>query len=174
MTEGLRIRLATAADLNALVGLETGPDTARYLGLIGREFHERALADPDQEQIVGELAGEVAGFAVLAGLRTDGGRIELRRIVLGDAYRGRGHGRALFRAAVARAYRRHGATQLWLDVKPDNAKARALYRSEGLTETGTIADPTDPDGVLLLMAYSTPPAAADQPETAQIESVVGS
>lgn len=159
MSDGtLRVRLATESDLDTLVALEVEPDTARYLGFIGREFHQRAFADDDQEQIVAEIDGRVVGFVVLAGLRTGGGRIELRRIVLSNSYRGAGHGRALFRAAVARAYRDHGAKELWLDVKPDNLRGQKLYESEGLVRTGTIPDPTDPDGELLVMTYLTPPA----------------
>jgi ribosomal protein S18 acetylase RimI-like enzyme len=158
----LRTRPATRQDLETLVALETGPDTARYLGVTGLGFHRAVLADSDQEHIVGELddaaAGTViVGFVVLAGLREGGGRIELRRIVLSHAHRGGGHGRALFRAAVRRAFRRHEATGLWLDVKPENKRGRALYESEGLECTGTIPDPTDPGGVLLLMAYPNPP-----------------
>jgi len=166
----LRTRQATADDLRTLAELETGPETACYLGLTGLGFHERALADPDQEQIVAELedpaaGGAIVGFVVLAGLREGGGRIELRRIVLSHVHRGNGLGRALFRAGVARGYREHGATGLWLDVKPDNARGRALYESEGMVRTGTIPDPTDPDGVLLLMAYPGRPAFAAEPES---------
>ena len=158
----LRTRPATANDLETLVALETGPDTARYLGVTGLGYHQAALADPDQEHIVAELddvagATVVVGFVVLAGLREGGGRIELRRIVLAHTHRGGGHGRALFRAAVRRAFRHHGATGLWLDVKPENKRGRALYESEGLALTGTIPDPTEPGGVLLLMAYLNPP-----------------
>lgn len=158
----LRTRPATMQDLGTLVALETGPNTARYLGVTGLGYHEAVLADPDQEHIVAELddaaAGTViVGFVVLAGLREGGGRIELRRIVLAHTHRGGGHGRALFRAAVRRAFTRHGATGLWLDVKPENKRGRALYESEGLVQTGSIPDPTDPGGVLLLMAYPNPP-----------------
>ena len=33
-----------------------------------------------------------------------------------------------------------GAHRLWLDVKPHNERARALYRSEGFVEEGTLRD----------------------------------
>ncbi|HEX6969198.1 MAG TPA: GNAT family N-acetyltransferase [Micromonosporaceae bacterium] len=158
----LRFRTATGADLAAMVEIETGPDTTRYIGVTGRDYHERALADDDQEQIVAEAAdGTVVGFVVLAGLRDGGGSVELRRIVVSHRHRGRGTGRRLFRAAVARAYARHGAREVWLDVKPDNARAQALYESEGFRRCGTIPDPMDPDGVLLLMTH-TPETGTDQ------------
>lgn len=152
-----RIRLATVDDLATIVRIEAGPQTTRYLTVTGRAYHDRALADPDQEQLVGEAGGAVVGFVVLAGLREGAGRVELRRIVIAHQHRGAGHGRALFRAAVSRAYQHHGARQVWLDVKPDNARGRALYSSEGFVQEGTIPDPMDPAGRLLLLAH-TPPA----------------
>lgn len=154
--DGLVIRLATAGDIGAMVEIETEPGAARYLGETGRAFHERALADPDQEQIVaGAGAGaDLVGFVVLAGLRHGAGRVELRRIAVARDHRGAGYGRRLFRAAVARAYRRHGARQVWLDVKPHNASALALYSSEGFVPDGTIPDPTEPGGVLQLLTHT--------------------
>jgi diamine N-acetyltransferase len=71
------IRPGTAADLAGGAALETGPDTARWLGETGLAWHERALADPDQEHLVAEEDGHLAGFAVLAGLRDGGPAIEL-------------------------------------------------------------------------------------------------
>jgi hypothetical protein len=36
-------------------------------------------------------------------------------------------GRELLHAAVTRSYARHRAAQVWLDVKAQNSRARALY-----------------------------------------------
>ncbi|HEU5107641.1 MAG TPA: GNAT family N-acetyltransferase [Micromonosporaceae bacterium] len=155
--EGFSTRLATAQDLAAIVEIEAGPETTRYLGVTGRQFHERALADPDQEQIVGDVGGVPVGFVVLAGIRDGNGQVELRRIVVSHRHRGAGYGRRLFRSAVSRAYRQHGARQVWLDVKPDNVRGRALYASEGFIQTGRIPDPMDPGGELLLLARIAQP-----------------
>ena len=38
------------------------------------------------------------------------------------------------------AFEEHGAHRLWLDVKPHNERARALYRSEGFVEEGVLRD----------------------------------
>ena len=62
----LRTRPATAKDLETLVALETGPDTARYLGVTGLGYHRTVLADPDQEHIVGEL-DDGAGTPAIVG-----------------------------------------------------------------------------------------------------------
>ncbi|MFV2083635.1 GNAT family N-acetyltransferase [Micromonospora sp. LOL_021] len=158
------VRPATVDELDTLVGIEQGPETTRYLGITGRAYHERAYADPDQEQIVAEAGTSVVGFVVLAGLRRPDRVVELRRIVVSHRHRGAGYGRRLFRAAVARAYRVHGARQVWLDVKPDNARGRTLYASEGFVPDGTIPDPMCPDGVLLLMRHTPQPPTTPRQE----------
>jgi ribosomal protein S18 acetylase RimI-like enzyme len=97
----------------------------------------------------------------MAGLRTGGGRIELRRIVLAHEHRGRGLGRALLRGAVAHAWQRYAAHSVWLDVKPGNHRARALYTSEGFRPSGTVPDPQEPGADLLLMTRTRDDRAAD-------------
>ncbi len=51
-----------------------------------------------------------------------------------ETHRGRGIGRALLRAAEARA-REAGARSLQLSVKAGNAGASSLYAAEGFRET---------------------------------------
>jgi ribosomal protein S18 acetylase RimI-like enzyme len=160
---GFDVRPAAAADLARLVAMETGPDTARFLGDTGRTFHDRAWHDADQEQLVAWAGADPVGFAVLRGLQLGGGRVELRRIVIANQCRGAGYGRLLFRAVVGRAYQLYGARDVWLDVKPGNARARALYESEGFVDDGEVCDPHEPGGVLLLMAR---PADAGVPRPA--------
>jgi ribosomal protein S18 acetylase RimI-like enzyme len=130
-----------------MTGWEADEDTAVWLGETGRCWHERALADPDQQHLTAVDGDVPAGFVVLAGVRSGGGIIELRRIVLPPALRGAGRGRELFLAALAHASREHRATQIWLDVKVGNFRARRLYESEGFTPVRTIPDGvTEPDG----------------------------
>lgn len=47
-------------------------------------------------------------------------------MVIAAERRGAGLGRRLLRAAVGRAYEHHAARRVWLDVKDDNVRARAL------------------------------------------------
>jgi diamine N-acetyltransferase len=143
----LTLRATTSGDLVHVAAWEDQADTSVWLGETGRAWHEAVLADPDQEHLIAEDAGGPAGFAVLAGVRTGDGAIEVRRMVVSPAFRGTGRGRALLRAALARARCEHRAAQVWLDVKPHNVRARRLYESEGFVLTRTIASAlTGPDG----------------------------
>jgi [ribosomal protein S18]-alanine N-acetyltransferase len=51
------------------------------------------------------------------------------------ALQGRGHGRRLLRALV-RIVRGHGAERVFLEVRPSNPQAIALYHGEGFNEIG--------------------------------------
>lgn len=135
----LTLRATAAGDLQGVAEWEAEPDTAVWLGGTGHAWHVRALDDPDQEHLIGMDVGVPIGFVVLAGLRA-GKMIELRRMVASTAHRGAGRGRGLLMAAVARAYDRHGARGVRLDVKAENGRARALYESAGFAATETRAN----------------------------------
>ena len=73
----LAILLGSSADLDAIVALESSRDTTEWLGETGPAWHQRALADPDQEYLLAEDEnGHLLGFAVLAGLKRPGRRVE--------------------------------------------------------------------------------------------------
>jgi diamine N-acetyltransferase len=152
----LTIRPTAAEDLVGVVALETATDTSVWLGETGLAWHEHALTDPDQEHLVTDNGTALTGFVVLAGLH-DTGAIELRRMVVHPASRGAGHGRALLKAALTRAYDHHGASRIWLDVKAQNLRAKTLYESEGFRATETLTGAvTEADGTtidLLVMIH---------------------
>ena len=56
-------------------------------------------------------------------------------VCIDPARQGRGHGRALLRAMVAAA-RGRGARRVYLEVRPSNPAAIALYQDEGFNEIG--------------------------------------
>lgn len=61
--------------------------------------------------------------------------IHLLNITVAPALQGRGHARALLAALVTHA-RAHAMHSLWLEVRPSNARARALYAQLGWREVG--------------------------------------
>jgi diamine N-acetyltransferase len=158
----LTLRLTTPGEVAAVTAIEAAADTGEWLGDTGHAWHERALADPAQEHLVAGEPGALLGFAVLAGLDRRDRVIELRRMVVAPALRGTGKGRALLQAVLTRALRQHQAARVWLDVKPDNLRARSLYESEGFTVTDVLTQQLDPAGTtgLLVMQHVRPHESA--------------
>ena len=62
------------------------------------------------------------------------GEVELARIILDPATRGRGVGRAFVRALVGRA-RDVGYDEIWLRVVPENERAITAYAAAGFVRT---------------------------------------
>ena len=71
--------------------------------------------------------GELVGYFVLLAAA---GEAHLLNLSIAAAWQRRGHGRALLRAAVELA-RRRGANSVYLEVRPSNAAAQALYAGFG-------------------------------------------
>ncbi len=77
-------------------------------------------------------AGEVVGYAVIS-LAAD--EAHVLNICIAPEHQGAGRGRALLRNLVKLAGER-GAVRLFLEVRPSNPNAIALYHSEGFNEIG--------------------------------------
>jgi ribosomal protein S18 acetylase RimI-like enzyme len=80
--------------------------------------------------------GEPAGLAnCFYGFSTFAARplLNVHDLAVVPAFRGRGVGRALLAAAEARA-RSRGCAKLTLEVREDNARARALYEAHGFQD----------------------------------------
>jgi len=136
-TAELALRPTRADDLGYVVATESDADNAPYLAPSPRAEHEGFLGDPRQRHLIAEVEGRPVGF-VLMRLHPEDRAVELRRLAVTE--KGRGYGRATLRAVARAAFEGHGAHRLWLDVKPHNERARALYRSEGFVEEGVLRD----------------------------------
>ena len=135
----MRLRDATAGDLDFIQALENRPE---YLDLVyrwPRDQHLASLKDSNLRYLIGEdEAAEACGFAILRGLTLPERAIELKRVAV--ATPGQGQGSALLRAVIAHVFEDLGAHRLWLDVYADNARAQAAYRSLGFVEEGRLRD----------------------------------
>ncbi len=112
--------------------IDDAPDLAR--------LHAEAFDAPWSEAYLGGQIGAAAAFA----LRDDGGFVlvralagdaEILTLAVSPAARRRGVGRALVKAAAARAHET-GAENLFLEVAADNAAALALYADCGFEPVG--------------------------------------
>lgn len=77
-----------------------------------------------------ESEGEVVGYAVMMSVLDEA---HLLNISIAGERQGQGLGRALLNHLVDTA-RRHGATMMFLEVRPSNKNAIALYESMGFNE----------------------------------------
>lgn len=125
------LRPMTTADMGAVLMLEHE--------LFGDEAWSRAmlageLAQQPQSRhyLVADDGGIVAGYAGLLAAGTQGDVLTLA--VAGDRW-GRGTGSALLAALLAEAAQR-GCTEVFLEVRTDNARAQQLYLRYGFTEIG--------------------------------------
>lgn len=132
ITLSATVEHTTLSDIDRILRLESATDTAEWVAPTGREWHEAVLADPDKEHLLLLENGVLAGYAVLVGIVT-GGDIELRRMVIDPARRGRGLGRLFVRHIVDHVQKKYGARGMWMDMKCHNDRARKLYASEGFT-----------------------------------------
>jgi [ribosomal protein S18]-alanine N-acetyltransferase len=78
------------------------------------------------------LGGELIGFSVAMTVIDEA---HLLNIGVAPQFQGRGYGARLLRHVMESA-RSHGATKLFLEVRPSNARAVELYRHFGFRQIG--------------------------------------
>jgi [ribosomal protein S18]-alanine N-acetyltransferase len=123
------LRTAVAADVAQLVAIER----SSFLDPWSARSFERLLEASHATVTVLELSGgAVAGFTVLLHAVDEA---ELANIAVGTAYRGRGFGGTLLAHAIERA-RQLAVTTIFLEVRPSNQAALALYARSGFAEIG--------------------------------------
>jgi diamine N-acetyltransferase len=136
-TAELRLRPTREDDLGYVVAAEAHPDNAPFLAPSPYDVHLGFLRDPRQRHLIVEAGEKPVGFVLLQ-LHPEDRAVELRRLAVTE--KGRGYGRAALRLVMAQAFEEHDAHRLWLDVKPHNERALALYRSAGFVEEGLLRD----------------------------------
>ena len=141
--EGAVLREMTDADMPRIMTLEQElfPDDAWTPEMFAAE-----LAQPASRRLylVAEEAGALTGYA---GMMFAGGpEADVVTLAVDPARWGRGTGTALLSALVAEAARR-GCTEVLLEVREDNPRARQLYLREGFAEVGIRRGYYQPSGV---------------------------
>lgn len=134
----MTLRVASAQDLPFIVHLEQ-----KFLGLnlVGADelaTHQSRLRDPDCQYWIAEDQGAAAGHVILRGIQSPSRSVELMRIVVAEP--GRGLGRRVLEAVIAKVFHELSAHRLWLDVYEHNARARHVYCSVGFIEEGLLRE----------------------------------
>lgn len=138
----LRLRPTMLSDLDFVTRVETDSRNLPFISPWERTQHEGALRFPDFRHFIIEEGDHGArdGFVILQGCRNPHRSVELKRMVLAREEQGHGLGRACVRLLKAMAFRDLHAHRFWLDVKLLNARALALYASEGFVEEGRLRE----------------------------------
>lgn len=150
------IRIATLADLDELVRLESVFPTDH----MSRGSFRRLLRRGRADILVYDEGQGVWGNAVLLYRRGSAGA-RLYSLVVHPGHRGRGIAYALLSAAEQAALAR-GCTRLTLEVRCDNEKALALYRSRGYLPVRRMEDYYEDRAPALRMSkqFVAPPGTA--------------
>lgn len=139
--------LLTVADLPAARAVAAATGTAA-----GDDAWARALAS-DRDHLLVRHADD--DLVAVAWLRTAADEVEVLDLAVAPGHRRRGHGRALLLDAAAHVHAA-GARRLLLEVRADNAAARALYAGAGLVRVGTRPGYHRDGGDALLLAADLP------------------
>lgn len=127
----ITLRTMTSADLAAVLRMEHA--------LFGdeawsRQMLEGELAEQPRSRyyLVAEDDGVITGYA---GLLAAGTQADVLTLAVAEDRWSRGTGSALLEALLAEAARR-GCTEVFLEVRADNARAQRLYRRFGFIQIG--------------------------------------
>ena len=115
------------ADLDVVMGIERRAYPFPWTRGIFRD-----CLRADYPAWVMEDQGTTIGYAVLS---VAAGEAHILNLCTDPEVQGRGHGRQLLRALLQLA-RGRGAQRVFLEVRPSNAPAIALYHDEGFNEIG--------------------------------------
>lgn len=159
-----QLRRATAADLDAIMTIESNVFGSDAWSV---ELMRGELASPHSYYLVAfspDVPDRVDGYAgLLAPLGAGEG--DIQTVAVAGAARRQGLGRTLILSLVNEA-RHRGASELFLEVRADNAGAQALYELLGFEQIAVRAGYYQPDNVdahvmrLRLPAPHTKPAVS--------------
>ena len=139
-----QLRVATPADLAAIVALERTPVAREFVGQWSEERHRATMSDNDARYYVNETEGDLEAYAILRGIEETSRAIELKRIVVSTP--DRGLGRRILTEVMRIAFRELRAHRLYLDVFDHNARARHVYESLGFRYEGLMREAANLNG----------------------------
>jgi RimJ/RimL family protein N-acetyltransferase len=126
------LRQGTAAEFGFIRSLAGRDDYRPFITDEDEAGLQVYLDAPDCEILIWEPQGRPAGFAIFCEIGHVSGRVELMRLALDEA--GRGKGAVFLRALLDRAFGTHGAGRVWLDCSGENIRAQKAYLRAGFRQ----------------------------------------
>ncbi len=138
--ERLRLRRATAADLNYILTLQFVPENSQFVVPFDKEYH-RAIIDSDGAQkmdvIIEEReTGQPVGYFMLRGL--DSPCAEWTHVIIGR--KRLGYGREAMKLLMKWTFEVRDFHRVWIDCKDYNKVALHLYESLGFVREGFLRE----------------------------------
>jgi RimJ/RimL family protein N-acetyltransferase len=130
----LTVRRAGEGDLAFIMAAERGPGYEALVGRWEEARHRAAFADGSHAYFVGYKAGAPVGFVLLRFWNAPERVTLVRRVAV--IAPGRGDGRRLLSAVVARAFRETDVHRIQIGLFPDNLRARRAYEAVGFVAEG--------------------------------------
>jgi diamine N-acetyltransferase len=157
----ISLRKARFEDLPFLMALEQETCRQGFTGTNSEEEHRGWMQEADYAYWIIEEGGDAAGFVILSGLASGNRSILIKRVAV--AAPGRGLGREAMRQVLRLAFDTYGAHRVWLDVYPENERARRAYRALGFQEEGLMRECIWSEGqfrsLILMSVLETDPGA---------------
>jgi ribosomal-protein-alanine N-acetyltransferase len=125
MDEACRIRAASSADIGAVAAIEAGAFSDPWSPAAFRTYLDHLF-------LVADADGAVLGYLVAW---ASGSEAEILNLAVRPTARRRGVGRILLWDALGRLAAA-GVSSVFLEVRPSNVAARALYAGAGFREVG--------------------------------------
>jgi diamine N-acetyltransferase len=135
----IQLRPVTPDNYRACIELRVRPEQSTFVAPNLNSLAE-AYAYPAAEARLIYRGDEPVGFLLFHPIDPDrpaDGHL-IVRFMIDHRFQGQGLARPALRAAIDWIARERGVDRVRLSVVPENDRARALYRSEGFTETGEL------------------------------------
>ena len=136
----LRLRRATAADLNYIMSLQAAPENRKFIVAFDEVYHSEIIASDGAEKldvIVEEIAtGERVGYFMLRELKSISA--EFTHVIIGK--KGIGYGREALKLLLEWTFAVKKFHRVWIDCKEYNAVALHLYESLGFVREGVLRE----------------------------------
>jgi [ribosomal protein S18]-alanine N-acetyltransferase len=130
MSEPMVIRAMSGADIERVMGIAAGLETAPHWPREAYEVALEASAAPLRIALVAENRGQVIGFAIASVVPPEA---ELETIAVSAGHQGGGSGEALLSALLGRL-RSRGVQEVRLEVRASNLAAQSFYRAHSFAE----------------------------------------
>jgi diamine N-acetyltransferase len=138
MPVSVTLRDITRQNWRECVNLKVRPDQQHFVATNAGSMAQ-ARYEPEWIPLAVYDGATMVGF-VMYGIALDDRQHWILRVMVDAAHQGKGYGRALMRALLARMRDDPACDEIFIGYEPDNAVAEALYQSLGFEQTGQIVE----------------------------------